>query len=242
MFHIEVFHQSHSAPEPLAGIAALALEMSMLNLMTRELCAAAEVNSVKLRTGRVDADERERLFAAGNAIALRSLVIDDRAQMKTSDILRKARQFAQQGLKIVIVDYTQFVTPEDGKAVREQQVARISKELKAIAKELKVSVLALSTLNKEAEKQGSARLSHIRESEGVGYTADLVMTLERGDKGTTEESHAWLKVLKNRNGPTGKFELDWCSERTRFACKGEEIPDPERMLLTNRETAFDAFA
>ena len=217
------------------------LEMSMLNLMSRELCAASGVNSVKLRTGTIDQDERSRLLEAGQHLATSAIVIDDRATMKASDILRKARQLARQGLRLVIVDYTQFVTPEDGKAVREQQVARITKDLKAIAKELNVSVLALSTLNKEAEKQGSSKLSHIRESDGVGYTADVVMTLERGEKGSKEENEAWLKVLKNRNGPVGKFELEWVPHRTRFACRGETIPDPLDNRQSNRDTAFDGF-
>jgi replicative DNA helicase len=218
------------------------LEMTMLNLMLRELCAAAEVNSVRLRTGKIEAPERERIRQAGEEIATRALVIDDRPTMKTSDIMRKARQLARQGLKIVIVDYTQFVTPDDGRAVREQQVARISKDLKAIAKELKVAVLALSTLNKDAEKQGSAKLSHIRESDGVGYTADVVMTLERGDKGSTNENDAFLKVLKNRNGPIGKFEMDWIPHATRFACKAEQVPDPVKALPTNRHTEFDSYS
>ena len=217
------------------------LEMSMLNLMTRELCAEADVNSTRLRTGRIDANERERLMEAARVISTRSIVIDDRVSMKSSDIMRKARQLARQGLKLVIVDYTQFVQPEDSKAVREQQVARISKDLKAIAKELKVAVLALSALNKEAEKQGSAKLSHIRESEGVSYTADVVMTLERGEKGTDKENEAWLKVIKNRNGPTGKFSMDWIPHRTRFACKDETPPDPASHLPTNRDTSFDAY-
>ena len=217
------------------------LEMSMLNLMSRELCAAAGVNSVRLRTGTIDENERSQLMEAGQKLALSAIVIDDRATMKASDILRKARQLGRQGLRLVIVDYAQFVTPEDGKAVREQQVARITKDLKAIAKELKVSVLALSTLNKDAEKQGSSKLSHIRESDGVGYTADVVMTLERGEKGSKEENIAWLKVLKNRNGPVGKFELEWIPHRTRFACRGETIPNPLDNRASNRETAFDAF-
>ena len=122
------------------------LEMSMLNLMARELCAMANVNSTRVRTGKIDVRERDRLAEAAGIAAQRALIIDDRPILKASDILRKARQLARQGLKLVIVDYTQFVTPEDSRAVREQQVARISKELKSIAKELNVAVMALSTV------------------------------------------------------------------------------------------------
>ena len=124
---------------------------------------------------------------------------------------------------------------------RSQQIARISRDLKALAKELNVSVLALAALNKEADKEGSSKLRHLRESDAVGYTADMVMTLDRGEKGSDTECKAWLKVLKNRNGPVGKFELDWIPRRTRFACIGEYPPDPNSQLPTNREAAFDQF-
>ena len=228
------------------------LEMSMVNLMQRELCAAAKVDSLKLRGGRLDAKEREAIVEAASKIATRDLIVDDRAMLKTADIARKARRLVRQGLRLIVVDYTQFVTPENPKEVREQQIARISRDLKALAKELNVAVLAMAALNKEADKEGSSKLRHLRESDAVGYTADVVMTLDRGDKGVKVseeernkgklgEDNAFWKVLKNRNGPIGKVELDWIAWRTRFACRGEDPPDPLCDLPTNRETAFDGF-
>lgn len=217
----------------------VSLEMTVANLLSRELCSAAGVNSVRLRTGKIDEDERQRIIEAGNIVAQRPIVFDDRPELKVSDVRRKCRQLARDGLRLVVVDYTQFVTPEDGREPREQQVARIIKGLKAIAKELKIAVLALSALNREADKTGQTKVSHIRESDMIGYTADVVMTLERGEAEKANE--AWWKVLKNRNGPVGKFEMEWIPHRTRFACKGEMIPDPVDTRPTNRETAFDAF-
>ena len=229
------------------------LEMSMVNLIQRELCAAASVDSLRLRGGTLTEQDRAAIIDQAAKIATRALVVDDRPMLKTSDIARKARRLAGKGLRLVIVDYTQFVTPENPKEVREQQIARISRDLKALAKELNVAVLAMAALNKEADKQGSSRLSHLRESDAVGYTADMVMTLDRGekgisvsdadrDKGKLGESNAFWKVLKNRNGPIGKIELDWIAWRTRFACRGEQPPDPLVVAPTNRETAFDAFS
>ena len=124
----------------------------------------------------------------------------------------------QSGLRLIVVDYLQIITPDDRKAPREQQVADMSKQLKWLSRELQVPVLVLAQLNREAEKGQPFSLKMLRESDAIGQNADVVLALDRGAVGTEDERKAALTIGKNRNGPVGKITLSWSPEITRFFC------------------------
>ena len=118
------------------------LEMECVELTQRLVCAIAQVNSRKIRTRQLTADDRTKLVDAANSFSRRSIRIDPRTDLKVADIRRAARRLLREGLSLVMVDYLGLVEPDDYRASREQQVARISRGLKNLAKELNVPVLA----------------------------------------------------------------------------------------------------
>jgi replicative DNA helicase len=128
-------------------------------------------------------------------------------------------------LGLVIIDYLQLIEPDNPRDPRQEQVAKIARRLKALARELKLPVLCLAQLNRQAEvtKESRPRLSHLRESGAIEQDADVVMFVHReGYYQTNEEDRAGMAheadliVAKQRNGPTGDVKLVWQAEYTRF--------------------------
>ena len=127
------------------------LEMDAVEMTQRLVCAISNVNSRKIRTRTMTPDDRARLVDGAQAFARHSIRIDPRTDLKVSDIRRAARRLLREGLALVMVDYIGLVEPDDYRASREQQVARISRGLKNLAKELNVPVMALCQLNRTHE-------------------------------------------------------------------------------------------
>jgi replicative DNA helicase len=135
-------------------------------------------------------------------------------------IRREIRKRKKRGLTLAIVDYLQLVTPEDRRLPREQQVARMVRQLKETAREYDVPVLCLCQLNRQADGDDAPRLSQLRESGAIEQDADVVLFLQ-GHKPKEDEIHnAILTVAKNRNGETGPIRLHWDAARTRFSVPG----------------------
>jgi replicative DNA helicase len=129
------------------------------------------------------------------------------------------------GLGLVIIDYLQLVEPDNLKDQRQEQVARIARRLKGLARELKIPVLCLAQLNRQTEvsKENKPRLSHLRESGAIEQDADVVMFVHREEYYQTNEEdkarvagQAEIMVAKQRNGPTGEIKLSWRKDFTRF--------------------------
>ena len=154
------------------------------------------------------------------------LWIDDTPRLSVSQLRSKARRLQiTHGLSLVVCDYLQLMTPADkGKdANREQQVAALTRGLKATAKELKVPVIALAQLNRatETSRDKEPTLANLRESGAVEQDADLVLFIHRADgQSVAVEGDVRLLVAKNRTGPTGSVELRWFPSQTRFASQG----------------------
>jgi len=209
--------------EPVATLI-FSLEMSASQLALRMLCARSRVNMKLLRDGLVGRDGREvnALGQAAEEFKKAPILVDDSSALTIMEMRAKARRiYARKKLGLIIVDYLQLLNGTDPRAPREQQVAEVSRGLKAMAKELDLPVLVLSQLNRSSEKENrTPRLSDLRESGSIEQDADVVLMLSRpkdaDEKFQTAANAADLIVAKQRNGPVGDLKLTFLQEITRF--------------------------
>jgi replicative DNA helicase len=207
-----------------AGVLLFSLEMSAAQLGMRMLCSRGRVNMKKLREGfvRPGGDEYKDLVGAADELSKAPIFIDDSSHLTIMELRAKARRLAARAkLGFIVVDYLQLLSPTDPRTPREQQVAEISRGLKALAKELDVPVLVLSQLNRAAEKENRApKLSDLRESGSIEQDADVVLMLARprdaDEKFQVAADSAELIVAKQRNGPVGELKLTFLRDITRF--------------------------
>ena len=198
------------------------LEMSSAQLALRMLCSRARVNIKLLRDGMLpkQGPEQQRLVDVADELSKSPLFIDDSSHLTIMELRAKARRlYTRYKLGLIVVDYLQLLSPSDPKIPREQQVAEVSRGLKAMAKELDLPVLVLSQLNRSSEKENRApRLSDLRESGSIEQDADVVLMLAP-PKDVDEKFQASaydLVVAKQRNGPVGQFQLTFLKDITRF--------------------------
>jgi len=207
-----------------AAVLVFSLEMSSSQLALRMLCSRSRVNMKLLRDGLVSRDGAEvnALGKAAEEFKKAPILIDDSSNLTIMELRAKARRIhARKKLGMIIVDYLQLLSGSDPRAPREQQVAEVSRGLKALAKELDVPVLVLSQLNRSSEKENrTPRLSDLRESGSIEQDADVVLMLSRpkdaDEKFQTAANAADLIVAKQRNGPVGDLKLTFLQEITRF--------------------------
>jgi len=216
----------HAAVRDKKSVGVFSLEMSKEQLVLRLLSSVSGIDSQRLRTGFLEELDFARIAPAMNALSEAPIYIDDTPNITTMELRTKARRLqAEAGLDLVIVDYLQLMqsstTTRD--ANRVQEVSEISRGLKALARELKVPVLALSQLSRQPEMRESKepRLSDLRESGSIEQDADLVMFLYREkDRGSDDQQAEGevvkLKLAKHRNGPTGEIDLWFKKAQTRF--------------------------
>jgi replicative DNA helicase len=212
----------------LSGTPVLfvSLEMSGIELGDRLLCSFARVNGNRLRNGTITNEERKKLVHAAAQISQAPLFIDDSPSRTMTEIAANARRLKRrQGLGLIVVDYLQLIDPDNPRDPRQEQVSKISRRLKGLARELEVPVLCLAQLNRQVESTSSNKpqLSHLRESGAIEQDADVVMFVHRDEYYQTNEEdreavrgQADLLVRKQRNGPTGDVKLVWNHEFTRF--------------------------
>jgi replicative DNA helicase len=204
----------------------VSLEMAAIELIERMLCSVARVDSRRLKNGSVSKEERIRLKEHAAALSSVPLSIDDSPSRTVGEIASTARRIKrrQNGLGLVVIDYLQLIEPDNSSDPRQEQVAKIARRLKGLSRELKVPVLCLSQLNRQAEdsRDHRPRMSHLRESGAIEQDADVVMFVHREEyylRGEAKEEvagQAQIIVEKQRNGPTGEIELTWIKEFTRF--------------------------
>ncbi|HMO86091.1 MAG TPA: replicative DNA helicase [Lacipirellulaceae bacterium] len=211
-----------------AGVPTLfvSLEMSAIELGDRLLCSVAEVNGNRLRNGTITQDERRKLVNAAAEISRANLHIDDSPSRTMTEIAATARRLKRRDdLGLIVIDYLQLIDPDNPRDPRQEQVSKISRRLKGLARELKLPVLCLAQLNRQVESSHSNKpqLSHLRESGAIEQDADVVMFVHRDEYYQTNEEdrervrgEADLLVRKQRNGPTGDVKLTWVHEFTRF--------------------------
>jgi replicative DNA helicase len=224
-----------------APVLFVSLEMSGLELADRLLCSVARVNGHRLRNGTISQEDRKRLVEKAMEISNAPLYVDDAPSRTVSEISAVARRIRQREkrLGMIVIDYLQLIEPDNPKDPRQEQVAKIARRLKAMAREIEVPVLCLAQLNRQAEegKDHRPRLSHLRESGAIEQDADVVMFVHReeyyhrGDEAAQYAGQAEIIIAKQRNGPVGDVELVWEKEYTRFSDKAPE-----------RHSEFDSYS
>ncbi len=189
----------------------------------RMLCAEARVNSSSLRTGFLSREDWPRLTKAAGTLSEARIHIDDSPAQSSLDVRAKARRLqAEVGdLALVIVDYLQLMQGRARIESRQQEISEITRSLKALAKELNVPVVALSQLSRAVEQRQQRRpqLSDLRESGAIEQDADVVVLIYRDevyDPESSDKGKAEIIIGKQRNGPTGKIDLAFIGEYTRF--------------------------
>lgn len=200
-------------------VAIFSLEMSRTQLAQRMLSSLSLVNLKQLISG--DITEWEDIFEASSIIAGNSIYMDDTAGISITELRSKCRRLkADSGLDFIMIDYLQLMTSEGRNENRQQEISTISRNLKALAKELDVPILALSQLSRDSEKSGrKPKLSDLRESGAIEQDADVVILLYREDYQNEEaevKNQIELIIAKHRNGETGSVELNFIKECTRF--------------------------
>ena len=217
----------HVAIEQQEPVLFVSLEMSAIELADRMLCSLSRVNGHRLRNGTISSDDRDRLVAKANDISTAPLFVDDSPSRTVSEIAAAARRIKRRedGLGLIVIDYLQLIEPDNSRDPRQEQVAKIARRLKGIARELDVPLLCLSQLNRQAEdsKDHRPKLSHLRESGAIEQDADVVMFVHReeyyhrGEDRAQYAGQAEIIIAKQRNGPVGEVELTWEADFTRFS-------------------------
>lgn len=231
----------YAAIEGRAPVLFISLEMSGIELADRMLCSLAKVNGHRLRNGTISNDDRIRLSEKADEISQAPLYVDDSPSRTVSEIAAAARRIKRRHntIGLIVIDYLQLIEPDNPRDPRQEQVAKIARRLKGMARELEVPVLCLSQLNRQAEdsKDHRPRLSHLRESGAIEQDADVVMFVHREEyyhRGEDREQYAGqaeIIIAKQRNGPVGEVELMWEKDYTRFYNKAPQ-----------RHSEFDDYA
>lgn len=206
----------HVAVREGLPVGIFSLEMSKEELVDRLLVAQSDVDAWKLKTGKLEDEDFDRLQEAMGILADAPLFIDDTPAANILEMRTKARRLqVEHGLAFLIVDYLQLIHGRNLEN-RVQEVSEISQSLKNLARELKIPVLACSQLSRAVEQRGTRKpqLADLRESGAIEQDADVVMFIYRPDADKNEE--VILDIQKHRNGPTGEVELMFKSSRTKF--------------------------
>ena len=203
-------------------VAFFSVEMSKEQLMQRFLCSQAKVDIHKLRTGFLAPSEWPILTSAAGKLSEAPIYIDDTPAINIFALRAKARRLkAHQNIQLVIIDYLQMLRGVRRGDSRQQEISEISQSLKALAKELKVPVIAVSQLSRAVETRNDRRpqLSDLRESGAIEQDADVVALLLREEYYNPESEHkgeAEVIIAKQRNGPTGSVFLGFIKEYMKF--------------------------
>lgn len=211
-------------------VAVFSLEMSKESLLRRMLASQAMVNSKAIQTGMLMRDDRSKLVQGLERLMESKMFIDDTPGITLAEMRAKARRLQQQQgqLDLIVIDYLQLMTGSAGGSQkgfenRTQEVSAISRGLKALAKEMKVPVVALSQLSRASEQRGGDKkplLSDLRESGSIEQDADVVCFIHREEYYDREnedlKGKAEIIIAKQRNGPTGSVQLAYLADYTRF--------------------------
>jgi replicative DNA helicase len=225
----------HVAIEKGIGVAVFSLEMSKEQLVLRMLCSQARVDLSKVRTGYLAQKDFPRLAEAAGRIHDAPIFVDDTPALSALELRAKARRLKrmkESNLGLIVVDYLQLMRGSGARdESREQEISQISSALKALAKELKLPVIALSQLNRQVESRSppKPRMADLRESGAIEQDADVIAFIYRDEvynPQSRDQGIAEILVAKQRNGPIGDVRLAFRSEFTRFENLEELLPEP----------------
>lgn len=233
----------HAALRKDKVCAVFSLEMPRIQIVQRLLCSYANVSMAKGLSGQLSAAEWKKLMLASDKLKKSKIYIDDSSRVTPAEIQSKCRRLhtIAGGLDLVMIDYIQLMSSGDSRVAgaenRQQEVASITRDLKIMAKELNVPVVALSQLRRIQSKE--PQLSDLRESGAIEQDADIVMFINRPEATATKEElesgkivkgAAELIIAKHRNGSQGRIQLKFIGESTKFVdvdAQGREDEPPE---------------
>jgi replicative DNA helicase len=202
--------------------AFFSLEMADMAIMQRLIASEARIASEKIRSGLIKPSDFNALMEAAGRIYEAPLYLVDMPNIKLLDLRTMARRLrAEKDVRVIFVDYLTLITHENAELPRWEQIASISRSLKALARELRIPIIALSQLKREAEGK-QPTLADLRESGSIEQDADLILFLhrERESNKTREERSEIIEteliIAKQRNGPVGKVEVAFIPKYTRF--------------------------
>jgi replicative DNA helicase len=206
-------------------VALFTLEMSKAEVTQRLMCSEAKVESERVRSGKLTQEDWPRLTAACDKLMKAPIYVDDTGSITMMELRSKARRLKarEPGLGLIVVDYLQLMTSGGTAENRVQEVSQISRNLKVLARDLDVPILALSQLSRAVEQRHDKRpiLSDLRESGSIEQDADLVLFVYRDEYYNGEESDqqglAELILAKHRNGPTDSVKLSFLRRYAKFA-------------------------
>ena len=197
--------------------------MSREQLVQRMLSSQSNIELKKLKTGKLSENDWPRIVETMSVLSSLKIHIDDTPGIKISELRSKCRKLKmEKGLDLVLIDYLQLMEGEGNNESRQQEISKISRSLKILAKELNCSVVALSQLSRAPEQRADHRpmLSDLRESGAIEQDADIVMFLYRDEyynQDSDKKNIGEVIVAKNRHGETGSVELVWFGEIQKFA-------------------------
>ena len=204
-------------------VAVFSMEMPGDQLAMRMMSSLGRIDQHKVRTGKVDDDEWPRMTSAINLLAETQLFIDDTAALTPTEVRSRSRRLMREHgqLGLIVLDYLQLMQSPSSGENRVQQISDISRNLKALAKELNVPVVALSQLNRNLEQRPNKRpvMSDLRESGSIEQDADVIVFIYRDEvynEDSPDKGVAEIIIGKQRNGPIGTSRLTFLGQYTRF--------------------------
>ena len=213
------------------AVGIFSLEMGNFQVVLRLLCGEAKIDLKDVRDGRLTQSQwANDIMSAAGKLSSAPIFIDDTPQITALELRQKARRMKiDHDIGLIVIDYLQLMRPtgNNKSTTREQEVSKLSADIKSLAKELNIPILLLCQLNRQAEQGNQPKLSHLRESGAIEQDADIVMLLHRerevdkeqnasSDQDSSEGIESKLIVAKNRNGETGIVSLSFKPEWTRF--------------------------
>lgn len=202
--------------------AVFTMEMSAQQLAIRVLSSMGRIDQQHLKSGDLSDLEMSRLITATGSLRRAPLFMDETGALSPSELSARARRIAaRHPLKLIVIDYLQLMSVPNTRENRTNEISEISRSLKALAKELRVPIIALSQLSRSLETRGDKRplMSDLRESGGIEQDADVVLFVYRDEyynRDTAAAGTAEIIVAKHRSGPTGKVKTAFIGKYTRF--------------------------
>jgi replicative DNA helicase len=234
---------SHIALNEEKPVAVFSLEMSKEQLVLRLLSSLAEIPLQKLRSGYVTQQDKEKLLSTAVALSKAEIYIDDSPALTTTELRVKARKLKKEkGVEFVAIDYLQLLRTPLRKSSRQEEVAEISRNLKALAKELSIPVLALAQLSRQVEHRSDRRpqLADLRESGQIEQDADLIIFIHRPEyykknPAPEEKGIAELIIAKQRQGPTGIVKTAFIKDFAKFAPLAIPVQEQDEDIFEEEE-------
>lgn len=222
----------HAAIKGKHSVAIFSMEMPGEQLAMRMMSSLGRIDQNKIRTGKLSDEDWPRLTSAVSILQEAKMFIDDTPALTPQELRARCRRISREhGLDLVVVDYLQLMQVAGNNENRATEISEISRSLKAMAKELRVPVIALSQLNRSLESRTDRRpvMSDLRESGAIEQDADVILFIYRDevyDEDSVDKGIAEIIIAKQRNGPIGKIKLSFLGKYTRFENLADDYIHP----------------